>query len=458
VGVDVTSGFTEIGQTTDTQTSFIDDNKGEGLVVGQSYSYIVVAYYDDGLVSIGNSAVCAELRRDVPVIINADVLSTSSTGSVMVKWLKPLTTPGNLNLNIFKGPYKLQLNHRSRPTDAFQTIFTTTKTDFNSLEESFIHAGIRTDSLPHEYTVDFYSDTIKIGTSQRATTIFLTTTPADRRIEMQWESRTPWHNYKYTVFRSKPGASNFVAIATTSATTYVDKDSVENGKTYCYFIRSEGAYSDSTIISPLVNNSQESCCTAKDLTPPATPTLFIDANCPSGLIQVSWTDIIDQSDDVGEYTLYYKPFVNGEYSEVVTVKQNYPLVYNSDGEGSIAGCYAVGATDINGNIGKLSEDFCIDNCPEFELPNVFSPNGDNINDYFMAIKVRQIKEIYLTITDRWGNLVYTTKDPYFKWDGESKLTKQPVSEGTFFYVCEVFEPRLQGITKRTIKGYLQCVR
>src|SRR5690606_38132768 len=110
------------------------------------------------------------------------------------------------------------------------------------------------------------------------------------------------------------------------------------------------------------------------------------------------------------------------------------------------------------NVGALSPDFCIDNCPVFELPNVFSPNGDGTNDFFKAIKVRQIEKINLSVTDRWGNLVFQTTDPFFTWDGISQSTGNPVSEGTFFVVCDVFEPRLSGTVTRNIHGSLQVVR
>jgi gliding motility-associated-like protein len=85
-------------------------------------------------------------------------------------------------------------------------------------------------------------------------------------------------------------------------------------------------------------------------------------------------------------------------------------------------------------------------------------NGDGVNDLFKAIKVRQIKEIDLSVFDRWGNLVYKTSDPYFKWDGKSIKSGLTVSDGTFFYLCEVYEPRVTGIKKRSLKGYLQVVK
>ena len=133
-------------------------------------------------------------------------------------------------------------------------------------------------------------------------------------------------------------------------------------------------------------------------------------------------------------------------------------VYSPDFLISLSGCYAIQAIDSSGNISPLSSEFCIDNCPLYELPNIITPNADLANDYFKAIKIRQIKQIDLTVYDRWGNIVYKTEDPYFEWNGVSIFSNQPVSEGTFFYLCHVYEIRLKGIVKRTIKGYFQVMR
>ena len=76
----------------------------------------------------------------------------------------------------------------------------------------------------------------------------------------------------------------------------------------------------------------------------------------------------------------------------------------------------------------------------------------------MAIRVRHIREISLTVVDRWGNTVYQTADPYFKWDGVSAKSGQPCSDGTYFYVCDVYEPRLSGEVIRPLKGTVHLAR
>jgi gliding motility-associated-like protein len=187
----------------------------------------------------------------------------------------------------------------------------------------------------------------------------------------------------------------------------------------------------------------------------------LEVDCPSGYIKVIWNDVTkvcEESDDVVSYELFHRPTVLNEYTLRAIFKEGPDKEYITQGNTLVSGCFAIVAVDPSANRSKLSPDFCIDNCPIYELPNVFTPNNDKVNDNFQAVQVRQIVEINLSVFDRWGNLVYKTNDPYFKWNGISSITNQEVSEGVFFYVCEVFEPRLRGISKRILKGNVTVLR
>ena len=66
-------------------------------------------------------------------------------------------------------------------------------------------------------------------------------------------------------------------------------------------------------------------------------------------------------------------------------------------------------TDVNGCI--YEESIWISSKQIYNVPNVFSPNGDNINDYFNIFTDRSIESIdLLQIFDRWGDLVYESKN------------------------------------------------
>jgi len=74
-----------------------------------------------------------------------------------------------------------------------------------------------------------------------------------------------------------------------------------------------------------------------------------------------------------------------------------------------------------------------------EIPNVFSPNDDGVNDYFI-FKHESIKECRLTIIDRFGKVVYRIKieDIYSweGWNGKVLNSERDAPEGPYYYVVE----------------------
>jgi gliding motility-associated-like protein len=56
-------------------------------------------------------------------------------------------------------------------------------------------------------------------------------------------------------------------------------------------------------------------------------------------------------------------------------------------------------------------------CPSsLWVPNSFTPNGDGVNDVFMAVG-NNIVELEMLIFDRWGNQLFQSDDPSIGWDG-----------------------------------------
>lgn len=76
----------------------------------------------------------------------------------------------------------------------------------------------------------------------------------------------------------------------------------------------------------------------------------------------------------------------------------------------------------------------------FYVPNVFSPNGDNINDYFNLISDSSVERIdVLNIFDRWGDLLYEYHDfapNGFQgaWDGN--VNGQKALPGVYIYLFQ----------------------
>lgn len=71
---------------------------------------------------------------------------------------------------------------------------------------------------------------------------------------------------------------------------------------------------------------------------------------------------------------------------------------------------------------------------KIEIPNVFTPNGDGVNDVFM-LQTTNLTEIKCTIFDRWGVKMYdvTAEKGNIEWDGKN-FGKKDVPAGTYFYI------------------------
>ena len=73
----------------------------------------------------------------------------------------------------------------------------------------------------------------------------------------------------------------------------------------------------------------------------------------------------------------------------------------------------------------------VENGLTLEIPNVFTPNGDGINDLFTILSTG-VKEIDLQIFNRWGQKLYAFNGPKAAWDGLSESGAR-VPDGTYFF-------------------------
>lgn len=70
--------------------------------------------------------------------------------------------------------------------------------------------------------------------------------------------------------------------------------------------------------------------------------------------------------------------------------------------------------------------------PTYYLPNAFSPNGDGLNDVFRPTPVGIVRTNYFRVFNRYGELMYDTKEYRKGWDGTFKGKKQ--DQGTYVWM------------------------
>ena len=72
--------------------------------------------------------------------------------------------------------------------------------------------------------------------------------------------------------------------------------------------------------------------------------------------------------------------------------------------------------------------------PVLVVPTAFTPNDDGLNDMFRVEFWENFTFISMRIYNRWGQMIFETRDAQAGWDGRAYGTKQPV--GSYVYVIE----------------------
>ena len=85
--------------------------------------------------------------------------------------------------------------------------------------------------------------------------------------------------------------------------------------------------------------------------------------------------------------------------------------------------------------------------PRELLPNVFSPNGDGVNDRFAAEGFEDFANCYaLVVFDRWGIAVFRSGSPTIGWNGNVE-GHEPVPEGVYYYLLTLGDVEYPGVVE-----------
>ncbi|MDR6239745.1 hypothetical protein HNQ88_002793 [Aureibacter tunicatorum] len=516
IGIPESSGYQKIGEVNGKNViSFLDSD----INFGANYCYRLVAEFKDqkGGKSYASQELCVtidEVPDEYPdgtenpnggkfsaIITNVDINSTSDDqGEVIVKWVDPFLADEEK----YPGPFAYTLIRIDQ--DGVETTVLE-----NSDELIFTDKGLDTRNKIYTYkVVAKSSNNVEMPASAKASSVRLNLLAKANNITVFWNADVPWTNQSqshpyHRIYRNKVDSDDldkFVlydsVMVINSPFEYTDtgKDAGLNiNEEYCYRIMTVGSYENEQIDSPLLNRSQEICGKADDGLPPCAPS-SVQANaleenrCENVLNSLPCRDLNGieniltwKSDfsarclqDFMRYQVFYSRNSEGPFEMIgYSVEDSFIHTRNN----SLAGCYYIKSEDFSGNLSDPTDTVCIDNCPYYELPNVFTPNGDAINEKFRPFGEefggsegrcpRFVKSLSFKVYNRNGveqfeyeNVVNEDDTDlsgvYIDWNGQTN-SGNDLPSGVYYYLLEVefdvIDPNKQ---TQLFKGWVHLVR
>jgi len=456
IGIPSSTGFEKVGYIDGSSTtSFSDTDNGQGLQFGKEYTYRIVAVYPNGTESKASNEITSTLVSGVPVIKNVSVRNTDAVnGSIFISWKKP----DKLDTIPAAGPYEYIIFRAEGISGTnYQQIASIPTIDLN--DTTLVDTLFNTQSTGYIYKIELWNNEsgnrFLIGEPAYASSIYLSISPGDRKARFTISRNVPWINTRYDFFRFNDVTSAYDSVGSTNQLTFVDTG-LENGTQYCYYVRSTGGYLAPNMPVNLINLSEIICTTPVDNEPPCPPLINVTSQCDSLYNTISWSiSDPDCFEDVAGYHVFYKMTSEENLALLTTIDDKNIFSYRHYPGDIISGCYAVSAFDLNGNEGEQSVMVCIDSCNFYEIPNVFTPNGDDINERLVAKTSGLVEKIDFSIYNRNGLLLFRTEDPKINWDGTYK--GKIVSPGVYFYQCDVYERRISGLELFHLSGFVHVI-
>ncbi len=131
---------------------------------------------------------------------------------------------------------------------------------------------------------------------------------------------------------------------------------------------------------------------------------------------------------------YLWNFGNGASSNVENPSHTFSIDNGQNQVITLIASNAFGCSDTASNSVRFNDDML------FYIPNAFTPNGDGWNNLFYGVFTEgfDVSLFYLAIYDRWGELLFDTKDHTATWDGMYK--GEEVKDGLYTWVVELKSP------------------
>lgn len=231
-----------------------------------------------------------------------------------------------------------------------------------------------------------------------------------------------------------------VLLNATGGETYVWSNGANNGETVVPF--------PGNFVLTVTGTDANGCSNSDNfnLTVFPSPNALFDASPIQGFVPLQ-VDFENLSGGGAAYNLFY-----GDGAQLTWTTNNASHIYNTSGSyWSVLTAEADGCTSYDSIlITVFSASF------DFEMPNVFTPDGDDVNAFFQLINPSgfdQLEAFEIIILNRWGQLIQSFDQYDFEWNGRDS-NSIPVTEGVYYYKMYY---KLTDGTEETLHGFVHVV-
>lgn len=243
----------------------------------------------------------------------------------------------------------------------------------------------------------------------------ITTIVDQNSVILEWDQDPAYAPAEYSILKS---SVNYTAIGTSASQTFTDTEySNDEENPVCYRI----TYTD------LCDNQSTS---------------IVDA-CPIQLngvlgtdnsVILNWSDYDGWQSGVQNYTIE-KYADGGTLLQTIDAGTSVSFTDNVDDPDNQIYVYVIRATSTNAALNQsVSNTIRVVKDPKIFYPTAFTPNGDDLNDYF-HVSGQYIVDFRMNIFSRWGELIFSTEDISQGWDG--RLNGKLVEEGTYVFNADL---------------------
>jgi gliding motility-associated-like protein len=186
----------------------------------------------------------------------------------------------------------------------------------------------------------------------------------------------------------------------------------------------------------------DSCSLTSPRSNTACPTILSAEKQPNGQVRLSWNGYEGFPEGVESQTLELLDEQGNVYWSTPVTGQSFVDAQPQDRFQRLT--YRLLSKARNASYQSYSNTASVEQAFQFYFPSAFTPNNDGLNDTFRAIG-KFASQFELQILNRWGQVIFVSKDFKQGWDGTYQ--GKPAPAGTYLYRFEATDVNGQRISK-----------